>query len=274
MKKKVLLVFVLGIFCIGTLKGSNDNYPFGARAAGMSNAAVTLYDFWAISHNQAGLARQKSIAAGVYFENRFMVSELSLGALAVVYPASTGVFGVNFSYFGFELYNETKIGLAYARDFGERFSAGLQLNYHNTGIGEDYGNKGNLTFELGSVFHLLPHLSLGAHIFNPARAKIGDFADERIPTIIRTGISYTFSDKVIVVVETEKSINHAPIIKAGIEYRIIDFVFVRGGIATRPTSNSFGFGIIRNNFSIDFATSFHYILGYSPQLSIVYHFKK
>jgi hypothetical protein len=252
---------------------SNDNYPFGGRAAGMGNATVALYDFWAVSHNQAGLANITSPAAGVYFENRYQVKELSLGAGAFVLPASSGVFGLSFTYFGFELYNETKVGLAYARNFGDRFSAGVQLNYHNTGIGEDYGNQGNLTAELGFIFKITRQLSLGAHLFNPGQTKIGDYADERIPTIFRTGISYQFSDKVIVAAETEKNINDPLIFKAGIEYRVIDMLYLRGGLGTNPATNAFGFGLELGNLNIDFATSFHYILGYSPQLSFVYHFR-
>ncbi len=264
----------LAILVLGhTSYAANDNYPFGGRAAGMGNAAITLYDFWAISHNQAGLARMQNMAAGVYFENRFLVEELSFGAGAFVYPTNSGVFGFNFTYFGFDLYNEAKIGLAYARDFGERLSTGLQLNYHNTGIGEDYGNKGNLTFELGVIFHILPELSIGAHLFNPTRAKIGDFADERIPTIFKTGFGYEFSERVMLIAEVEKSVNLDPVFKVGVEYRITDPVYLRGGIGTNPTTNSFGFGLELGNLNIDLATSYHYVLGYSPQISFVYHFK-
>ena len=272
MKNFLLMVAALLVLSYGTW-AANDNYPFGGRAAGMGNAAVTLYDFWAISHNQAGLARMQNMAAGVYFENRFLIQELSFGAGAFVYPTGSGVLGLNFTYFGFDLYNESKIGLAYAREFGERFSAGVQLNYHNTTIKEDYGNKGNLTFELGAIFHILPELSIGIHLFNPTRAKIADFADERIPTIFRTGISYEFSDRVIVVVETEKSVNLNPVFRTGIEYRISDPLYIRGGIGTNPTTNAFGFGLELGNLIIDVATSFHHILGYSPQLSFIYNFK-
>ncbi len=272
MRKTLILIFFFSLFW-ATLEAANDNYPFGGRAAGMGNASVTLYDFWAISHNQAGLSRLEDMAAGVFFENRFLVEELSFGAGAFVFPTRSGVFGVSFTYFGFDLYNETKVGIAYGREFGERLSTGLQLNYHHTGIGEDYGNKGNITFELGVIFHILPELSIGAHLFNPTRAKIGDFADERIPTIFKTGLAYEFSERVMVILEAEKSVNLDPVFKAGIEYRITDPVYLRGGIGTNPMTNAFGFGLELGNLNIDLATSYHHILGYSPQISFIYHFK-
>ncbi len=271
--KHVLTIIFSVVSGIYTAYCTNDNYPFGGRAAGMGNAAVTLYDPWAVSHNQAGLAQMENSAAGVYFENRFLVQELSLGAGAFILPTHSGVFGASFTYFGFELYNESKVGLAYARGFGERFSAGIQLNYHNTYIAEDYGNKGALTVEMGAIYHIVKGLSIGAHIFNPTRAKIAEFADERIPTIFRTGLSYEFSQKVMVVVETEKSINHDPVFKFGIEYHITEPFYIRGGIGTNPTSNSFGFGLELGKLKVDLASSFHHVLGYSPQVSFLYEMR-
>lgn len=271
--RKISAFTLLFLLAACNSHAANDNYPFGGRAAGMGNASVTLYDFWAISHNQAGLSRLEKMAAGVYFENRFLVEELSFGAGAFVLPTRSGVFGVSFTYFGFDLYNETKVGIAYGREFGERLSTGLQLNYHHTGIGEDYGNKGNITFELGVIYHILPQLSIGAHLFNPTRARISDFADERIPTIFKTGLAYEFSDRVMVILEAEKSVNLDPVLKAGIEYHITDPVYLRGGIGTNPMTNAFGFGLEQGNLNIDLATSYHHILGYSPQISFIYNFK-
>jgi hypothetical protein len=270
MKKLILLFFLNGT--IGALTAS-DNYPFGGRAAGMGNAAVSLYDFWAVSHNQAGLARMETAAAGVYVENRFMVKELSLGAGAFVLPTHSGVFGLSFTYFGYELYNESKVSLAYARTFGERFSAGIQLNYNSISIAEDYGRMGTLTFEAGILIDLLPQLCIGIHVFNPNRSKLADYNDERIPSVLRMGFSYAFSDKVLFILETEKNILHTAGFRAGIEYRITEPIYIRGGIGTHPTSNAFGFGMELGDLIIDLATSYHHVLGYSPQMSFIYKFR-
>jgi hypothetical protein len=269
--KKLIILFALNGW-IGALT-ANDNYPFGGRAAGMGNAAVALYDFWAVSHNQAGIARIENSAAGVYVENRFMVKELSLGAGAFVMPTHSGVFGLSFTYFGYELYNESKIGLAYARTFGDRLSAGIQLNYNHISIADDYGRLGTLTFEAGILYNLLPQLCIGMHVFNPNRSKLADYNNERIPSVLRMGFSYEFSEKVLFILETEKNILHPPVFRAGIEYHITEPIFIRGGIGTNPTSNSFGFGMDLGELTIDLATSYHHVLGYSPQMSFTYKFR-
>jgi hypothetical protein len=265
----LMIVFVLPFSMIA----ANDNYPFGGRAASMGNAAVTLFDLWAVSHNQAGLSQIEHITAGVYMENRFLIPELNLGAGALAVPAAGGVFGLSFTHFGYAMFNENKVGLAYSRMFGERFSAGLQLNYHHLSIGEDYGNKSSVTFELGVIYELIDNLHVGFHLFNPTKTKIADYNNERIPTVMRGGFSYTFSDQVIFVFETEKDINLDPVYKVGLEYRIIEPLYVRVGVGTNPMSNAFGFGLVFGNFQIDLSSSYHHILGYSPQFSLLYQFK-
>jgi hypothetical protein len=272
MKKNygLLLLFVM---IPAWLTAANDNFPFGGRQAGMGNAGVTLYDFWSISHNQAGMAHLQHAGAGFYFENRYMAREMSFGAAALALPTNTGVFGASVTYFGYSQYYESKAGLSYARAFGERLSAGVQLNYLHTYIGEGYGSAGNLAVEMGMIYEMLPQFFIGAHIFNPTRARIAEYNDERIPTIIRLGVSYVFSERVLLSVETEKDIDRDPVFRAGLEYQVVDNLYLRGGLGTHPSVNAFGFGLNVGNLQIDLASSFHQTLGYSPQLSILYHFQ-
>jgi len=280
MKFKLLPFFLLTILPVLNLEAGGDNFDIGARSAGMANASVTISDLWSVHHNQAGLARLEKIAAGIYYENKFLLSELGLKAAAVAIPVgddqgTRGVFGISMSFFGYSLYNDTKVGLAYSKSFGDKFSAGIQLDYLSTRIGGDfdYGKKGSVVVEGGIQAQLSDNLSIGAHLFNPTRAKIADYDDERVPTIIRIGVDYTFSEKVFVSIETEKDIDFKPVYKAGLEYRAIEELYLRAGISTNPTLNTFGFGLNLKQFTFDFAFSIHQVLGFSPQLSLTYKLK-
>ena len=280
MEKRLTIFIIICAFSLAySLKAlsANDNYPYGARQAAMANAAVSIYDFWAVSHNQAGMARINRPSGGFYFENRYLVKEMGLGAAAFALPTASGVFGLSVSYFGYAQYHESKVGLAYARSFGEKLSVGVQFNYMYSFVGGDYNNAaGNVCFEAGVIYELLPGLNIGAHIFNPTRTKLAsvdNLYDEYIPTIFRFGMSYIFSDRVLVSVETEKDIERKPVFKAGLEYRIVDNLYVRGGIGTNPTQNAFGFGFHTGQFTIDLSSSFHHVLGYSPQASIRFDIK-
>jgi hypothetical protein len=48
---------------------------------------------------------------------------------------------------------------------------------------------------------------------------------------------------------------------------------VRGGISTNPGIYSFGFGVDYKKLRVDFSSSVHNVLGYSPQISLIYTFK-
>jgi len=273
MKQVFTPLFLLLVIFSAPLYAANDNFPFGGRQAGMGNAAVAVYDFWALSHNQAGLARQQYAAGGFYFENRYLTKEMGLGAAAFALPAASGVFGLSVTYFGYSQYHESKFGVAYARSFGDRLSAGVQLNYLYTFIGEGYGSTGNLAAELGMIYELIPGLQIGAHIFNPTRAKIAEFNDERIPAVFRMGFAYTFSERVLLSFETEKDLEREAVFRVGLEYGITENIYLRGGLGTNPTTNAFGFGLNMGALRIDLATSFHHVLGYSPQASLIYEIK-
>ncbi len=253
-----------------------DNLLAGARASGMAGAAVALYDFWSISHNQAGIANISNLTAGMYAENRFLQQELSLAAAAAIVPTPAGTFGISIIHFGSSLYSETKTGLTYARSFNDKLSAGLQINYMLTAIGQGYGNKGTATVETGIIYELLPNIHIAAHIFNPTKASLKTHShhniDEYISTIIRTGLTFLISQNVLVSIEIEKDIRHNPMPKIGLEYNPSEIISIRAGISNNPAMNAFGFGLNIGRMRVDMSASYHHVLGYSPQAGAVYSF--
>jgi hypothetical protein len=268
------------ILCIALLLGfseafaQKDNHPIGARSAALGNASVTLDDFWSVHNNQAAMAFYNHMSAGVYAENRFLMKELTQGAFGFILPVkNAGVFGINYNYFGYNLYNESKVGLAYALAFGKNISGGVQLDYLYTHIAEDYGNHSLVTFEVSMYAKIIKNLVLGVHVYNPISIKLSKVSNERVPTIFRLGLSYSFSDKALIAIETEKDINQKAQFRAGIEYHLVKPVYLRLGIGTNPFSNSFGIGLEFGKFRVDISASRHQILGFSPQLSMDYLIK-
>lgn len=257
-----------------TSQAWNENNPIGSRSSGMGNASVSFGDVWSAHHNQAGLGFVRDISAGTYYENRFLLKEISVKGGVVALPIKAGTFGLTISNFGYSLYNENKYSLSFAKTFGDKLSFGIAMDYLTTKIAEGYGSRGVLAGEFGIQAKPLKGLTIGAHVFNPTRAKIADYNDERLPTIIRFGGDYNFSDKVTVAVETEKDIAQKAIFKAGIEYKPIKELYLRVGVGTNPTLTSFGFGINLKNFKIDVSGNYHQTLGISPQLGLTYIFKK
>jgi len=242
----------------------------------MGNVGVMCSGLWSVSHNQAALGFYNHLTAGFYHENRFALSEFSLHSMAFSLPTGTGTFGLSCSYFGYSVYNESKIGLGFGKALNKKFSAGLQFDWLNTHISDETGNTGAMAIEAGILAKPIENLSIGFHIFNPTVSSFSNLArKEQIPVIMRLGIGYEYREKVFLAFETEKDLKmNPPFFKAGIEYRIIQNLYARTGvIISNLVSHAAGVGMILKRMEIDLAFSHHQILGYTPHFSIHYNIK-
>jgi len=275
MKHAKLTIFILFITAFGKLSGQNYFSIIGANNVAAGGAATANIDLWSANNNQAAMAFYKpSGGAGFYYQNSFMLKEMGLSSGAIIYPTKTGCFGLSINSYGSKNFNTKKFGLGYAKKLSERFSAGLQLDYINIYIADNYGTKGLFTFELGLFAKATENIHIGAHVFNPIRAKLIAYNDERLPVVMNLGIQWTASENFIFSAEAESDINNKLILKTGLEYRIIDMLYARLGISNNPNMVSFGAGLHLGNFRIDFSSSMHQVLGYSPQFSFIYELDK
>ena len=249
---------------------ANGNDGVGARSTALGGFSTTLSDVWSTNNNQAGLGYLENITGGIYYESRFLLKETAFKAGAFALPTKLGSFGLSVTSFGYSLYNETKAGLSYGQKLGEKISVGVQLNYLNVKLNQDYGQKATFTAAVGLIAKLSNELSMGVHVYNPTRVKLTDYNNEKVPTIMKLGLDYKFSEKVFIAFETEKNIDHAGVVKVGVEYNAIDILYLRGGISTNPTMSSFGFGIKLKEFKLDVSSSFHQTLGLTPAISLIY----
>lgn len=268
----VLLLIIVSF--TQTFKAQVANDVIGASSTGMGGYTATLSDVWSTNNNQAGLGFMTDITGGIFYENRFLLKETSYRAGAFVLPVKTGAFGLSVTSFGYSAYSETKAGLSYGQRFGDKFSVGVQLNYLNTKLNQDYGSRNTVTGAVGIISKLSDELSIGVHVYNPTRSKLAEYDNERIPTVMKLGLDYRFSKKVMIGVETEKDMNYDASVKAGLEYHITEIFYLRGGISTNPTLSSFGFGLQMKNFKMDISSSFHQTLGMTPGISLIYQKKK
>jgi hypothetical protein len=269
-KKLVYSFFFFHFIFFYQLKAQIGNDNIGSRSTSMGGYSTTLSDLWSANNNQAGLGFASNFSGGIYYENRFLLKETSYKAGALIFPVKIGAFGISVTSFGFELYNETKAGISYGQRFGDKFSVGVQMNYLNTKLANEYGSKTSITGAIGLIAKLSKEITIGMHVYNPTQSKLAEYDNERIPTIMKLGLGYQFSEKVLLGVETEKDMNFEAIFKAGLEYHITEVLYLRGGISTNPTQYAFGFGMKLKDFKIDLSSSFHQTLGMTPAISIIY----
>lgn len=264
--------FFLAILILA-ITGFNISAQSG-RIAGLCYTSSVLYDIWSVNGNQAGLANFTNPTFGIGYENKFSVSELSTQAAVIGVPTKTGNFALSYKRFGYSLYSENNIGLAYGRKLGEIISAGLQFNYLHYQQTEDYGNRSVFLLEVGIIAKPIDNFLIGAHVYNPWNAKLADYNDERIASTFLFGLGYYFSDKVLFAIETEKNIEQKAQFKASIEYEPLQQLYLRTGMGTQPNQFSFGIGYTLWNFTTDIAFVTHETLPVSTEISINYNLNR
>ncbi len=240
----------------------------GARGLAMGNASATFTDINAAFSNQSGLAFLPAANFGLYTEQRFLTGAANTYNVSAANPfGNIGTFGISLGYFGYQEYNEQKIGLAYARQLSANFAIGAQFDYLSTRI-PTYGQANSFTAELGFLYKMSKTVHLGAHAYNFVRTALPN--GDKLPAIYKIGLAYLPSDKVQISTELEKNIDNPINIKMGIEYRPADKFFVRTGFNTAPFRISGGLGVQHQGITIDAGVNYHQVLGFSPALSVAY----
>ncbi len=241
----------------------------GARGAGMGAVGVVFQDAQSILANQAGMAFLEAPSVTVFGEQRFLLADLrNIGAGFALPAGDFGAFGLSLQYFGTTEYNEQRAGLAYARRLFAGTSIGLQFNAFSSRI-PDYGNTLRINAEIGLQTQLMPKLLLGFHLANPLRTPTR--GGDRMPAILRAGLGYQTSDKVLMTLELEKDMDFPLRAKTGIEYRPAEAVSLRAGATTQPATATLGLGFrLPAGLAFDFAGGYHQFLGFTPTFGLTY----
>ncbi len=268
---KILFPF---LFLSLSVFGSNGDGPLGPRSAALGHASSTLYDVWSTHNNQGSIGFLRQAQVGAFCENRFFIKELTQSGFAAVVPIKKGTFGLCYSSLGYKLYRESQLSLSYGIKLSENISAGIAFDYLNTKIADIYGQANAFTGSFGVTAKLLPQLIVATHIYNPFRAKITNYNNEKIPTIFKVGAQYSFTKKVYLLAEAEKTSTQKVNVKVGIEYLPVKTVYIRAGGCSYPTLASFGLGVNYKGLKIDLSSMYHSILGLSPQIGLSYAFGK
>jgi hypothetical protein len=271
---KKLYAITLLIVSQYTITPAQVTLPAGARSLGLSNTSVTLTDVYATHNNIAGIAPIKTFSAGLYVENRYLVKELTNYGIMAALPTKKGNFGLNIGSQGGKGLNTTRIGVGYARAFGKAFNVGMSLNYINTKFADAYyGSANKFTVAVGMQAKVIDNLYIGAHLYNPTLTLISKNAvyKEYVPTTINIGLRYDFSKVLSALVQVDKNTVSKPKINLGVEYRIVEQFYLRGGFSSNDIRSSFGFGYKAKQLTIDVAAGYHYKIGFVPQFSLAFN---
>jgi hypothetical protein len=261
------LITCLVLCCCGiAVFGQTIRFPVSAtytRLAAYSSRQSDVLSF----ANQAALASLQKFTAGVYGERRFLLEDLGVYQLAAALPTAFGNFGWQMSYNGSPVYNESHIGLAYARTLGP-VDIGAQFNYHAIGAG-GYGKAAGVTMEAGIIFRVTDAVRTGIHVYNPTGEGLMK-TEEVLPVIYSAGIGYDVSEFFFAALEIQKAEALPVNVNAGLQYIFHKKLLARAGISTAATGFYFGAGVVLDQFRLDITVAAHPVLGISPGLALIY----
>jgi hypothetical protein len=228
---------------------------------------------WSIWHNPAGISELNNLSTGISYRTIQNIEGFNTVGLAIGIPFKIGAFGIGVSKIGDLLYNEQQVSLSYGNKFGIT-DLGIKIAYHQFHF-EGFGNKAVPVISFGGITGLSKTFFIGAFIENINQAKLSDFQDERIPTIMQVGVSYRPLESIVLNIDMRKDIDFEASVLIGISYAFIDNLILKTGINTKPTRQYFGLDFIPNNIRgrLSYSLSKQKLLGLSHQVSIQYDLK-
>lgn len=257
------LVAISGIFIVDI---ACSQTTIGARsvAIGQTGTAVPG-DQWAIFSNTALMTTDQRQVS--FYGFRYVgFTEISDLAASGSYPADFGTFGAAFHRFGFDLFNETHLRLAYKRQFNH-VHAGLGINYAHVQQGGGYGSAGALGIHLGIAAQIIESVWLGARATNINQPTY-DNTEEYLPRELAIGISYFPSDRLMLTADAVKDVRFPLSVRTGAEIELINGLHARTGITTQPETYAGGFGYRTAQWQINIGVQQHIPLGLSPAIDL------
>ncbi|MBM3169614.1 MAG: hypothetical protein FJZ76_10155 [Bacteroidetes bacterium] len=265
------------IFCFSVLfpylvwpQSEGLSTAYGAKSQGMGGVKLFHPDSWTLFNSIGNLDRVSSSQVAVGIDQRFGIKELSTYALSHVFHQTKGSLGYGISRYGGELFNQHLLSLGGATTKGI-LSFGAKAEWMQTRI-EGFGTGNAFLLSLGGVAELGPKFFLGSQISNLTQARISKNSSISLPTSILLGLKYLASPEVEIHSEVEKELSTPPLFKAGVQYKLGEWLLLRTGMQSNPARINFGLGIRKSSFGADYAYGQTSALGRSHHMSLYLEF--
>lgn len=243
----------------------------GARSLSLSGSTVAAGDVWSFYTNPASTVSVRKSTVSVCYENKFLLSAFQQQALVGAIPIRKGIVQFGLKFDGSSLFRNDMFGVGYALRLSEKFTFGSSLRLQQLRI-QNYGSNVQLFSDIGLYVDLTDKVKIGVSVLGLGSRQDAD----RIfvyPTVLKAGISYQPSLKVILLGEFEKSLLQPLTFKGGAEYKSSESFLLRCGVNTHQKSMSIGIGYrLKSKLTIDVGSAWQQLFGWSPHAGIVYSF--
>ncbi len=262
-----------------------DSWPGTAAGAGSGGAQVAVTrSMWAHSYNPAGLAAVQTAGGGFGYTNPGAYGFASLSMFTAVLPLNEtyGTLSLHGDMLRVKngdavLSSENALGVSHAvnliKDLRSSFAVGYSLNFLYVNYGQSAGQSGDGTdgIDLGSVAGLGVDLGFRASLRDRAWMGVavkninapslgGSESESQAARKFVAGIGYMPYYGLVSSFEIEKVLGFDAQYRAGLDYALNEWFTLRAGVSTYPSQLTFGFGVKKSFFRVDYAYVSHPIL--------------
>jgi len=265
----VLAVLTLGL-AAGTALAAFDNLDTSPRVTAMGGAGVaTADDAFAPYFNPAGMAVQAMSSFGSSYVEPFQLDFVDQLYFGGVLPAGKlGGFGFGLrrfatTYDGVDLHKETTFTLAHGirlyEDVHTTIDFGSAVNVYRLEFGQtvsdiDPGDDVTAGADVGFLVSLHGRTRLGVMVKNINNPQIG-IDNEELGQRLHGGIAYEPYAGVTTVFEIESQLGLDPQYHTGVEFSVLENLYLRTGIVTNPNKLTAGFGYAFEGFGVNYGFS-------------------
>jgi hypothetical protein len=240
----------------------------------MGNAFVSQNGLDAALNNPAGLTGLKAISFSAFFENRYLLKDLSGRGILLGIPVGSGVFAAGLCAFGPAKWMETTFSVSYAKKLSSAISASIKINYLGMKLPEENRTLSSASVEMGIIYRFSPTIHAGLHLANPFSIPFKTVTHtDKIPFGIGLGGHAFITDNIILAIEACKTENQPIVFKTGIEWKLVENFYLRGGYNSGPSILFTGVGFNYRFITCDIAFSYHQVLGVTPVISFRFDIK-
>lgn len=249
-----------------------DAEPVGPRSASLGNAIVAVPpDGWTPFMNPGGLAFCRSLSiCAFHIPGLFGMTDLRFSGAGLSAPVAGFGVAISSSWFGWDLYRETSLRFAVAKELTAGIGVGLRLHMNRLAISA-YGSCTSFTLDLGVRIECSRNLAIGGVLTNVTASALQG-TGETLPQGLSGGIWYAPIPDLRVALEAGKELLCAPEIRCGVEADILTQMTLRAGIIDTPSIVSCGCAFRLGDIAADYAFAYHWVLGATHEIGLTISF--
>ena len=267
---KIKIFFPFNFLLITNLIASAQLQMADVRDMAMGNATVACLPSSGISKNISFIPGERKSSISCIASNNYFIKDLSPVFVSFMKSFNDNLAIVTaIGRMGNKSFSEQFIETGIAKKLGQKFYAGIKIQYHQWVVSESYYENSHAFIpSIGLFTNPLKNLCFGVLIRNPVRVRMNAIEQNKLPVLINPGISCKVSEKVLIAFSVTQQSDQPLSSQLGIEYLFHSKLFFRFGWHTVPVSETFGFGLKLNKINLDLAFQTHPVLGNSSAIGL------